>query len=108
MAKYLFIQTRDPYESRQVDQDYELAAGLAGAGNEVTMFLVQNGVLPTRRGAQAPGLQQLIHTGVQVLCDEFSLRERGIATNALPVGVQATALDVVVDQLAEGRKAIWL
>jgi len=42
-----------------------------------------------------------------VLADEFSLRERGIAANRLAGGVSASPLDVVVDQLAEGRKALW-
>ena len=46
-------------------------------------------------------------TGVEVLADEFSLRERGIAAGKLTEGVRAAPLAMVVDQLAEGRKAIW-
>jgi len=44
---------------------------------------------------------------VQVLADEFSLRERGITAGRLVEGVKAAPLDVVIDQLAEGRKALW-
>ncbi|MFQ5789524.1 MAG: DsrE family protein [Acidobacteriota bacterium] len=108
MAKYLLIQSRDPFETNEVARDYEWAASLAGAGNGVTLFLVQNGVLPARKGARRNGLESLVARGVEVLTDEFSLRERGISKGALAEGVKVSTLDVVIDQLAEGRKAIWL
>ncbi len=108
MEKYLLIESRDPYETREVENNYALASSLAIAGNDVTLFLVQNGVLPARKGAKLNGLQEVINSGVHVLGDEFSLRERGIAMDTLPKGIRAAPIDVVVDQLAEGRKAIWL
>jgi predicted peroxiredoxin len=107
MAKYILIESRDPFESNEVAQTYELAAGLAGAGNEVTLFLVQNGVLPARSGAKSDALAGAAGNGVTVLADDFSLRERAIAADQLVAGVAAAALDVVVDQLADGAKAIW-
>lgn len=107
MAKYLLIESRDPYESNDVGQFCELARGLAGAGNEVTMFLVQNGVLPARFGARADGLAGLAGSGVRLLADDFSLRERAIASDRLAHGVSAAPLDLVIDQMASGAKTIW-
>src|SRR5881628_2870572 len=107
MAKYLLIESRDPFEAIDVDNCYDLAAGLAKEGNTVTLFLVQNGVLPARPSARSKALSALSSAGVQVLADEFSLRERGIAANRLAAGVKAAPLDAVIDQLAEGRKALW-
>src|SRR5205085_2530087 len=44
MAKYLVVETRDPFDSNDVDDIYELATGLADDdSNDVTVFLVQNG-----------------------------------------------------------------
>jgi sulfur relay (sulfurtransferase) complex TusBCD TusD component (DsrE family) len=105
--KYLLIESRDPFESNDCKDFYELAASLAKEGKEVTLFLVQNGVLPARRSAQSQALTGLRKAGVKVLADDFSLRERGITAARLAEGVEETSLDVVVDQLAEGRKAIW-
>ncbi len=73
----------------------------------MTLFLVQNGVLPARPGPHSKALTQAADSGVQVLADDFSLRERGIPAERLISGVKASPLDVVVDQLAEGRKALW-
>ena len=107
MAKYLLIESRDPFETNDVSYYYELASGLVKEGHNVTLFLVQNGVLPARRSAQSRRLTELAQAGVQVLAEEFSLRERGIRADRLAEGVAPAALDVVIDQLAEGRKALW-
>jgi len=107
MSAYLFIESRDPYESNDVAAQYELAAGLAREGAKVTVFLVQNGVLAARRGAQAELLQKLTGAGVEVLADEFSLRERAIGNDRLVPGVKPSPIDVVIDHLEQGRKALW-
>ena len=107
MAKYLLIQSHDPFDTGDVEGHYEMAANLVKAGNAVTLFLVQNGVLPARPCPASEGLKAAADAGVEVLADEFSLRERGIPTDRLAGGVKPASLDVVVDQLAEGCKAIW-
>ena len=107
MAKYLLIESRDPFDAGDTGNFYDLASGLAAAGNEVTLFLVQNGVLPAREGARSGPLGAVAGAGVEVLADDFSLRERGITDDRMIAGVTAAPLDVVVDQLAEGRKALW-
>ncbi len=107
MGKFLLIESRDPFESNDVGSFYDLASGLAQEGNEVTLFLVQNGVLAARRSRRSGALASIANAGVHVLADEFSLRERGIRADRLEVGVEPAPLDVVIDQLAEGRKALW-
>lgn len=107
MASYLLIESRDPFDSNDVTNYYGLASDLARAGNEVTLFLVQNGVFPARPGGRSAALTATAATGVEVLADEFSLRERGIKADGLAEGVSAAPLDVVIDQLADGRKAMW-
>jgi sulfur relay (sulfurtransferase) complex TusBCD TusD component (DsrE family) len=107
MAKYLIIESRDPFEHNVVTRQYDLAASLIKEGNAVTLFLVQNGVLPARLGKYSELLTLAAKAGVEVLADDFSLRERGIPTGRLADGVKPAPLSVVIDQLAEGRKAIW-
>ena len=107
MKSYLLIASRDPFTSRDVDGFYALAANLAGRGHPVTLFLVQNGVLPANPGPGAEPLVRLARCGVQVLADEFSLRERGIAADRLAEGVEKADIDRVVDALADGARALW-
>ncbi len=107
MAKYLLIESRDSFESNDVTHYYLLAESLVKEGNDVTLFLVQNGVLPARKSTKSGPLEKLAQAGVQILADDFSLRERGISKDRIANGVKPAPLDVVVDQLAEGRKALW-
>jgi hypothetical protein len=107
MSDYLLIESRDPYEANDVSYLYRLAAGLAGNGGRVTLFHVQNGVLPARAGARGDGLLAAARAGVEVLADEFSLRERGIPRDGLVPGVRPAPIEAVIDALLEGRKVVW-
>jgi predicted peroxiredoxin len=107
MANYLLIESRDPWDSADTATWQQMAIGLAAAGNTVTCFLVQNGVLPARRSGRSAGLTALARAGVEVLADEFSLRERGIAHDRLAAGVKPAPIDVVIDHMCEGRKVLW-
>jgi predicted peroxiredoxin len=107
MSRYLLIESRDPFDSNDTGFCRDLATQLAAADNEVTLFLVQNGVLPARPGARAGDLAGLAGAGVCVLADSFSLKERGIDEKRLAAGIAAAPLDVVLDALAEGAKVIW-
>lgn len=107
MADYLLIESRDPFEHNDVGYLHELAASLRQAGNDVTLFLVQNGVLPARPGRCSSGLAALAAAGIQIRADRFSLRERGIAEAQLLPGVRAEELGFVIDKLVAGSKTFW-
>jgi predicted peroxiredoxin len=108
MGKYLLIESRDPFDSADVGQAYELARGLADEANEVTVFLVQNGVLPVRKASAAAGRVGELAAKATVLADDFSLRERGITADEIVDGVRPTPIDALVDLVTEpGRKVIW-
>lgn len=107
MSKYLFIESRDPFESQDCQILYDLAQGQVKEGNEVTVFLIQNGALPARRGARYAGrLAELVQGGVTVLADDFSLKER--AVRHLADGIKPSHVEELVDLvLSEGTKTIW-
>jgi len=107
MPRYLLIESRDPFDSNDTGFCRDLATQLAAGKNEVTLFLVQNGVLPAQSGARSSDLTKLAGAGVRVHADSFSLKERGIDEKGLASGVAAAQLEVVLDALAEGAKVIW-
>ncbi len=107
MASYLFIESRDPFEVNDVDYYYDIASGLKGRNNEVTLFLIQNGVFPARQNPSSEKISRLAKKGVRILADELSLNERGISVDSLVEGVEPSPLDIVVDQMVAGTKTIW-
>ena len=110
MSNYVLIESRDPFEYGDARHLYNLAGDLAGRGNSVTLFLVQNGVLTTRPGVKDNPLDNLSRQSpsVSVLADDFSLRERGISQSTMVSGVSVSSVDNLVDLLAqEGTKVVW-
>ena len=108
MQNYLLIESRDPFTAQAVSGHVELAVGLRRAGNAVTLYLVQNGVLPARAGADGGSLHEALAAGVEVLADDFSLRERGIGERDVARGVKPAAIGVVVERLADDWKVMLL
>jgi predicted peroxiredoxin len=108
MVNYLFIECRDPFESRDVNFVAETAVALKERDNEVTVFLVQNGVLAARRNARGSHLPGLTNAGIRLLADDFSLRERGIQPDEVLPGIQQSNIDALVDILVrENTRVIW-
>ena len=104
---FLLIASRDPWTHAGIRRCYELASDLAREGQRVTLFLVQNGVLPARPSPASAELEALSRQGIRVVADEFSLRERGIARSRLAAGIEAGALEVVIEALEDGARVLW-
>ncbi len=107
MIEYLFIESRSALETTEVALGAGTAAALARQGHPVTVFLLQNGVLPARRGASTDAFAAARQAGVRILADDFSLRERGIGVSELAEGIASSPLETVVDSLAAGAKTLW-
>jgi predicted peroxiredoxin len=107
MTHFVFVESRDPLESADCQTIQELAEGLAGRGHRVTLFLVQNAVLPARAGSRFSGqLTELASRGVRVMADDFALRERAIAECA--GGVSAAGFDELARLIMEpDTRALW-
>jgi len=108
VSNYVFIESRDPFDSPDTSFLAETAASLKKLGNDVTVFLVQNGVLATRKQARKSHLPQLLESGVTVIADDFSLRERGIRFDECRTNIRIAPIDQLVDLIVqENTKAIW-
>jgi sulfur transfer complex TusBCD TusB component (DsrH family) len=108
MADYVFIESRDPFESRDTPFVTQTAASLRQSGKEVVVFLVQNGVLGARKDARISEIPQLAEAGVTLLADQFSLDERGIGQQELSQAIRRSSIEELVDLLLkEKTKAIW-
>jgi hypothetical protein len=108
VPNYLLIESRDPFSAQAVSGHVELAVGLRRAGSAVALYLVQNGVLPCRAGADGDALHEALAAGVEVLADDFSLQERGIGAADIARGVKPASIDLVVTRLVESWKVLFL
>lgn len=107
MPQYLIIDSRGPFEGASAARTYALASELAMAGNQVTLFLIENGVLGARRSQASEALSSVADRGVTVLADAFSLRERGVELSRLARGIERASIDAIVDRLERGAISLW-
>ena len=110
--KYLLIESRDPFDAADVPYFFKVAKDLAEQGDDTVLYLVQNGVLCLRKGARPAAIFDWLgerpKSGVKILADDFSLRERGIRKEELAPEAHVSNVDALVDLLLEEkRKAIW-
>ena len=82
-SQYVFIESRDPFESGTAGSSPIRRARSRARADAVTVFLVQNGVFATRAGARGSDLPRLPSAGVSVLADDSRSRERGIEPSEL-------------------------
>ena len=110
MAQYLLIESRDPFEFADTTYMYDMAGDLSKSGNNVTLFLIQNGVFCARKNVKNNPVASLRQQapGVRVEADDFSLRERGISTGGLETGITVSNVDNLVDRLVDSdTKIVW-
>ena len=108
VSNYVFIESRDPFDSPDTAFLADTAISLKKRGNDVTVFLVQNGVLAARQQARKSQLPQLLESGITVAADDFSLQERGIQSGECHTKLKITPIDQLVDLLLqENTKAVW-
>jgi sulfur relay (sulfurtransferase) complex TusBCD TusD component (DsrE family) len=108
VANYVFIESRDPFESPETKSVTETAVALSKKGHTVTVFLVQNGVLGARKLAVTSHVPAIVESGVTVLADDFSLQERGISMDECAPGLQSGSMERLIDLIVqENTKAVW-
>ncbi len=101
MSRLLVVDSRDLTEYAGGRFLPPLVEDLCRQGHDVTLFLVENGVIAARRGAAA-GLpfEALSDRGARILADDVSCRARGI--RELASGVCLSDLDCLADKISDG------
>lgn len=107
MANFFIVQSRDPFTDTRAVSDYELIHHLVVAGNQVSVLLVQNGVMPARRGSMARKFDMLRAAKVNMLVDRLSIRQREIEVGELKDGVLLADIEDVIKAMLAGEKVIW-
>jgi len=108
LSNYVFIESRDPFDSDDTNSVSETAVALRKKGHTVTVFLVENGVLGARKQAAKSQVPAIVESGVTVLADDFSLQKRGISMEECAPGLKAVTMVHLIDLIVQkNTKAVW-
>lgn len=108
MSRYLLIETKSPLDGG--NYAFDLGGQLRELKHDVTVYLLQDGVLTARRSF-ATGqrlIQEAERRGLRVLADAVSARQRGVVGDRVAKGVNVTDMGELVELLMErSDKAVW-
>ncbi len=107
MAHYLIVNSRDLTEYTSGRYIQKVAGALKENGNEVALFLIENGVIAARKGSAAgKELATLSRKGAKIMADDLSCQSRGVMH--LEEGISLSNMDHLADMISEGSdKIMW-
>ena len=108
MSRYLLIETKGPLDGG--DWAFDLGKQLRDLNHQVTVYLLQDGVLTARR--RFPAGERLLaeadKSRLRVLADSVSARQRGVVGERVAKTVTVSDIGDLVETLMERTdKAIW-
>lgn len=108
MSKYLIVETKGPLDGGSYA--FDLGTQLRAERHDVTIYLLQDGVFTARRNFKSGEqlIQDAERTGLTVLADAVSARQRGVVGDRVAKSVSVADMERLVDLLMErSDKAIW-
>ncbi|TVL89236.1 DsrE family protein [Streptomyces sp. SAJ15] len=107
MVEHLLIESTGPDEGPGCERFVGDAVRLAAAGDEVVLFLVDNGVTAALPGALPP-MAELLRHGGRLYVDGYSLGRRALAAADLLPAARLVDMDEVAERLlTPGIRAVW-
>jgi sulfur relay protein TusB/DsrH len=108
VSRYVLIETKSPLDGGAYA--FDLGKQLREANHDVTVYLLQDAVFSARRNFPAGEklIREAERSGLRVLADAVSARQRGVVGDRVARGVSVTDMDDLVELLMErSDKAIW-
>jgi sulfur relay (sulfurtransferase) complex TusBCD TusD component (DsrE family) len=108
MEQYLLIESRDQFESNEVQYFYDLAIDLKIQKNDVKLFFLQNAAFSLRKNIpNSEQISNIIALDIPIFVDEFSAKERGIFQENLRPGIMISSLEIIIEHMLNHVKVIW-
>lgn len=107
MSAYVLIESRDANTTPAVAGTVNMAAELNRQGYQVTLILLKSGLPQDYDSEIARRLMLAASSGVQVVADLQSLKERGIQLNGLPQNFLTKSMDAIVQGVQSDDIVIW-
>lgn len=104
----MLVETKGPTDGGSYA--FDLGKQLRAERHDVTIYLLQDGVFTARRNFKSGAelIQDAERSGLTVLADAVSARQRGVVGDRMAKSVNVTDMDQLVDLLMErSDKAIW-
>lgn len=106
MTKLLMVLSKDPYTTETPDLVLDIGLNAKDKGNDVSLYLVEDGVTAARKSEFGNKLAAAHKKGIKVYADDKAVLSRAL-TNKLVGGVEIKEIGTLLDFIMNSDRVVW-
>ncbi len=106
MTKLLMVLSKDPYTTETPDLVLDIGLNAKDKGNDVSLYLVEDGVTAARKSEFGNKLAAAHKKGIKVYADDKAVLSRAL-TNKLVGGVEIKEIGTLLDFIMNYDRVVW-
>jgi predicted peroxiredoxin len=105
MTNLLLVLSKDPYTTEIPNLVLDIGLIAKKKGNNVSLYLVEDGVTAARKGEFGSRLIDAKEKGIKILADDKAIQSRGLNGNLIP-DVEINEIGVLLDHIIEDNTRV--
>jgi predicted peroxiredoxin len=107
MTNLLLVLSKDPYTTEIPNLVLDIGLNAKNKGNDVSLYLVEDGVTAVRKGEFGNRLVDAKKKGIKIFADDKAVQSRGLDGNLIP-DVEIKEIGTLLDYIIEdGTRVAW-
>ena len=106
MINLLLIMSKDPYTTETPDLVLDIGLSAKEKGNDVSLYLVEDGVTAARKAEFGNKLEAAQKKGMKIYADDKAVLSRSL-TNKIIGGVEIKEIGTLLDYIMEYDRVVW-
>lgn len=106
MVNLLLIMSKDPYTTETPDLVLDIGLNSKEKGNDVTLYLVEDGVTAARKSEFGDKLAAAHKKGIKIYADDKAVLSRSL-TDKLIGWVQIKEIGALLDYIMDYDRVVW-
>ncbi len=106
MTNLLMVLSKDPYTTETPDLVLEIGLNAKEKGNNVSLYLIEDGVTAARKSEFGNKLAVANKKGVKIYADDKAVLSRSLS-NKLIGGVEIKEIGTLLDSIMNYDRVVW-
>ncbi len=106
MTNLLMVLSKDPYTTETPDLVLDIGLNAKEKGNDVTLYLIEDGVTAARKSEFGNKLAAANKKGIKIYADDKAVLSRAL-TNKLTGSVELKEIGTLLDFIMDYDRVVW-
>ncbi len=106
MTNLLLVLSKDPYTTETPDLVLDVVLNAKEKGNDVSLYLIEDGVTAARKSEFGTRLETAQQKGVKIFADDKSVLSRSLS-NKMISGVDIKEIGSLLDYMMDYDRVVW-